>query len=429
MSHLGASGTAGHRAGPAWSGRRQGEVPHIIEAVTVAPTTTPRPGGRSGRVAGWLAALVLAVAASPAVAQPRPAREPAVAPPVFPLELRRSIDLGNPPLAHLASDGERVFAPIRPGSIAAVDLTTGTVAWRAELAAAQAPVIAGDSLVVATADTLEALSAASGENRWRIPLPAIPAAPLLVSGENVFLPLVSGELRAVNVRDGTVLWRAELGASAGTLAAGADLLLVALADGRIAALSAHDGARRWEQKVGARATGLAIDGTRLYAGSLDNFFYALDVRNGRIRWRWRTGGDIVGTAVVDDSRVYFASLDNLLRALDRSSGVQQWKRPLTSRPLVGPVLVGGTLLLSGMAQELTGIVAATGEAKGRYHLDEDPGTAPLFVPRGWAAEDVVALVTAEGTLMVLGRRVSPGLAPLSALPGTPVDVSVTPPPE
>ena len=108
----------------------------------------------------------------------------------------------------------------------------------------------------------------------------------------------------------------------------------------------------WERRLGGAPTGLLATDDRLYAGSTDNFFYALDSRDGRVAWRWRTGADLVGIPVVDERHVYFVSLDNALRALSRKSGVQRWLRLLPLRPTRGPLEVGGTLIVSGIAPML-----------------------------------------------------------------------------
>lgn len=223
-------------------------------------------------------------------------------------------------------------------------------------------------------------------------------------------------------------WRATIGGPAAAASATADgTLFLSSADGRIVALRATDGAPVWEQRVGARPTGITVSAGRVYVGALDNFFYGLEAGNGRIRWRWRTGGDIAGAAAVDAQRVYFSSLDNLLRALDRNSGVQRWKASLPARPLVGPLLVGHTLVLTSLSREVQAAVADTGKPAGRYGLDADPGTGPVFVAGAWVGEDLLAVPTAEGQLVLIGRRLSPSVVAPTALPGTPVPVTVTPP--
>jgi outer membrane protein assembly factor BamB len=312
----------------------------------------------------------------------------------------------------------------------AIDLVTGSVLWRSDLAPARRLVVSDGRVVVAAAETLEAVSAETGASLWRVPLASRPVSPPLVAGGVLLLALASGEVLAVSGQDGARRWSVSAGAEAGGPLALADsTVFVGLADGSIVALSTATGSRVWEQKLGGRATGLLVARGRVYAGALDNFFYCLDARDGRVRWRWRTGADVVGEPAIDARFVYFVSLDNLVRALDRDSGVQRWKKPLPARPVIGPTLVGDTLLLAGVSPELRALRAATGESVGRYGMEADLGAAPLFIERQWPGADLVAAMTDGGTLLLLGRRLAPGLAPLSAMPGVALDVSLAPPPQ
>jgi outer membrane protein assembly factor BamB len=283
---------------------------------------------------------------------------------------------------------------------------------------------------VVTTDTLEALDAASGEATWRVPLPAPAVGAPAVTGDAVLVALESGDVVAAAVRDGTVRWRAALGhRPRGPVSAQPEGHLLALDDGRIVRLAPEDGHMLWEQRLDRPATAVTGWRDRVYVGSLDNFFYCLDARNGRIRWRWRTGADVVGLAVVDSDRVYFVSLDNLARALDRNTGVQRWKGPLAARPIAGPLLVGDTLLLSSLSPELQGTRIRDGESAGRYDLGSELGAPPAVAAGAWPAEDLVVAITNEGNLLILGRRLSFGVAPMPILPGTAFDTTAPPPPQ
>ncbi len=368
-----------------------------------------------------LVAGVFRMAVAAPAAPPTPA-------PVFPLELRGVVPLAAPPLADPSTDGRLVFVPLRPSSLAAVVLATGEVAWRSPLGILHAPVAAGGRLFVLTADSLEALNATDGQATWRLPLPAPAVASPAVTSDLILVLLGSGELVVARQADGGVAWRA----SAGGVPKGqplvlGDSVLVALDDGRVVCLSSANGTTRWEQRVGGAVTGLAGAKDNVYAGSLDNFFYCLDATTGRIKWRWRTGGDILGPASVDEERVYFVSMDNMIRALDRKSGVQRWTKPLVGRPVVGPIRLGDTLLLASLSSDLRGVKAASGESAGRYDMGYELGAAPVFAPGDWAATDQLIAVSTEGTVLIMGRRLSLGVAPMTALPGLPTDITSPPP--
>jgi outer membrane protein assembly factor BamB len=349
---------------------------------------------------------------------------------MFPLELRGLVSLNALPAGDLATDGLRVYVPVRPAGLVAISLTTGEVAWRTELAVSSGPVHSGGRLFVTTADTLEALDSATGSAAWRTPLPAPAVAPPLVSGDLVIVPLESGNIIAVGATDGRIAWLLAVGGRpSGPVLALRETFVAALGDGTVVSVIPASGAKKWEQQVGGTVTGLAGQGNAVYAGSLDNFFYCLDANTGRIRWRWRTGADVIGQATIDEKRVYFVSLDNVIRALDRESGVQRWKKPLVARPVVGPLRIGDLLLLSSQSAELRAVSVEDGEAVGRYGLDGELGAQPVFSPGAWPAADLLLAVTVDGTLVMLGRKVAPGFVPLTVLPGSTVDITAPPPPQ
>jgi outer membrane protein assembly factor BamB len=348
---------------------------------------------------------------------------------MFPIELRAAVPLQALPSGGPATDGRRVYVPVRPTGLVAVSLATGKIAWRTQTAISRGPMYSEGRLFVTTADTLEAIDPESGDATWRMPLPTPAVAPPLLTGGFVVVPLESGDVVAVHQADGRLAWRLAVGGRpSGPVLTLGEIFVAALDDGKVVGLTRATGAKKWEQQLGGAATGLAGRGTSIYAGSLDNFFYCLDANSGRIKWRWRTGADVVGQPSVDDERVYFVSMDNLIRALDRDSGVQRWKKPLVARPVVGPLRIGELLLLSSLSADLRAVAAETGEAVGRYDLGGELGAAPVFSAGEWPAADLLVAVTVDGTLLMLGRKISPGIVPLATLPGTTVPVSATPPP-
>jgi outer membrane protein assembly factor BamB len=155
----------------------------------------------------------------------------------------------------------------------------------------------------------------------------------------------------------------------------------------------------------------------VFAGSLDNFLYAIDAADGRIRWRWRTGGDVVGVPVVTSDRVYFASLDNVLRALDRSHGAQRWKRPLPTRPVGGPHVVGTELLVPLVSAEIAVVDAREGTSAKPVALGAEPATpvVPVSAAAGQPpTNDAFVVVTRDGRAQLFRKSVPPPAAPPAA---------------
>ena len=402
--------------------------PRYYTDVPTSPTPTSRAARTSTRSL-WgsiaLAFACLAVFASGATAAPRVVPK---VPRLFPMELRASVTLGALPSGVPVTDGQRIYVPVRPSGFVAVALKDGEELWRSEARVLRGPVYAEGRLFVTTADTLEAIDPKDGGAVWRTPISAPAVAAPIISGDLVLVPLESGDVVAAKQGDGSLAWKLAVGGRpTGAVLSLGDTFVAALENGVIVGLTRATGAKKWEQTLGGHVSGLSGQGNAIYAGSHDNFFYGLDASNGRIKWRWRTGADVIGNATIDEERVYFVSMDNMIRALDRDTGVQRWKKPLAARPVVGPMAVGDLVLLSSLSPELRAVASDTGEAAGRYDLGVELGAPPVLAPGSWAGADLLVAVTADGTMLMLGRRLAPGMTPIAALPGTSTPVTVTPP--
>jgi hypothetical protein len=176
----------------------------------------------------------------------------------------------------------------------------------------------------------------------------------------------------------------------------------------------------WERLVGGPQTYILALDDRIYVGATDNFLYSLETRRGTVAWRWRTGADVIGAPVVDDDRVYFVALDNILRALGRKGGSQAWKRALPIRPRGGPLLVGSTLIVGGLAPSVRGYAAATGAPAGEVTLPSELAAPPhVFVHDGVPTLVAVTSDIVNGaTVMAFTPAIGlPG--PFSPLPNQP----------
>jgi outer membrane protein assembly factor BamB len=308
---------------------------------------------------------------------------------------------------------------LRDGRVVALSADDGHPLWQVEAEAIHAPAVADAMAYVVTASALEARSLASGDPVWRLPLPSPPAsAPIWWKGRAV-VTLDSGESIAVE-GDGTEAWRLALGNAPSLAPAIADDQLYAgLSDGRVVAVDARSGRVAWERQLGGPVRGLLAAGRSVFAGSEDNFLYCLSADKGRVRWRWRTGGDVIGPAGLDAKRVYFASLDNLLRALDRGHGAQRWKRPLPTRPLGGPLLVGDTLIVSGVAPVIQGFVADTGEPAGRLTFSAELAFAAVASADAPPGGEWLVVLTRDGKVHRLSRKTAPVPSPSPPPPTSP----------
>lgn len=340
-------------------------------------------------------ALFFSAVAAPAAAQVQS---------LFPLDHFWTHALDAPFAAAPAADDRRVYVALRTGQLVAIDPRTDRVAWSVELAADGAPLVADGRLFVPAADAIHALDAATGAVAWRLPAAAL-AAPLTHRGGWLIVALAGGGLQGVRTSDGAVVWSRATGSPvASTPALDGNLLVAALADGRILAIDVTSGTSRWERGLGAPAGSLAVSGDRIFAGTDDGYFWSLETRDGDLDWRWRLGARLIGAAAADATRVYTVSLDNVVRGFSRDSGNMQWNHPLPTRPLGGPQLADGLLVITAGdigAPGLTYVNAATGRAAGRTpalaRVDDTTRTQfPVDIAAGASPLAIIATATTSG---------------------------------
>jgi outer membrane protein assembly factor BamB len=334
----------------------------------------------------------------------------------FPLQTNWMTELGQPPAAAPAYDDEQVFVALRDGTLVALKIGDGSIAWTSEVATEFTPVVADELVIVAIDQRLVGLRAVDAVPLWTTELGApISVQPLLTTGWLV-VGLESGEIVVLRASDGTEFWRDQL---SGLLevqpAVGGSTLFVPVADGRIVALELVTGHRLWEYRLrGSPRQILPLDA--LFVGSTDNFMYRLSRKNGKMEWMWRTGADIVGLPAVDEHRVFFVSLDNVLRALDRDSGVQQWKRALPGRPTAGPQIVGTLALVSGVAPQLRAFDTETGAPAGVLEAQGELAVAPDIIRPPSPLAPGLIVTTGDGRLSVMGSPTGPPQFSLSFPP-------------
>jgi outer membrane protein assembly factor BamB len=340
----------------------------------------------------------------------------------FPLQVKWSAALSALPAYAAAFDDAYVYVPLRSNELVALKLEDGTKVWSVECPVTAAPA-AGDGLVyVGREGVIQGRSHADGLVRWERPVTDRIVSLYWDTGW-LLASTESGPLTALRAIDGEILWQRELGSplSAPPAPAG-DRLYVPLRDGRIIAMALETGDEIWTHKLADAAVGIVPLGDRLFVGARDNQFHVLDARNADTDWRWRTGADLLGLPAVDAKRVYFIALDNVLRGHNRSGGSMLWKRVLPMRPISGPILIGQTLVVSGVAAELRGYSATDGKPVGEFTVKGAENEEMLLAAAPYvAANDVLVLITKGGQVRAVhsspaSPRTAPGSAPKPAPP-------------
>lgn len=224
-----------------------------------------------------------------------------------------------------AGDGLVVVGSL-DGEVVALDAATGAVRWNASVLneVIARPAIGQGLVVVRSNDgRVTAFDAASGERRWFWirELPSLTVrgnAPVALAPGFVFVGTDEGNLTALSLTDGRVMWEQPVG----------------VADGRteLERMADVDGAP-------------VVDGGVVIASSYKNTTVAFEGPSGRPLWVAESGG--VGGVGIADDRVVVSDAAGIVWGIDKYVGTSYWQQPALVRRNLGPAAVHGAYAVVG----------------------------------------------------------------------------------
>lgn len=232
--------------------------------------------------------------------------------------------------------GERVIVHTIDDSVYALSATDGKELWRygypapvLTLHGSSSPVIVNDNAIVGIAGgRLVSLELERGAPNWELTVtPASGRTELeriadldvdpVVVGDIAYVATYNGDLAAVDIVTGAVLWRRELSAHAG-LAADDGRLFVTDSSDVLWGATVTDGAGLWKQDAlkYRRLTAPALVGDQLVVGDIDGWVHWIAREDGRLLARERVAKDrIVHRPAVANGRVFVYANDGTVAAL------------------------------------------------------------------------------------------------------------------
>lgn len=278
------------------------------------------------------------------------------------------------------ADG-RVYAASGYGVAAAFDAATGAQVWRVDLGMPLrgAPSIEGGRVYVLAQDNqLFALSITDGKTLWDSS-GTVEQTGLLGAGapavalDTAVVGFSSGELNAVRVENGRVVWQDALARTGRStaLAALADIDASPVIDrgrvfaighgGRMAALELATGQRVWERNLAGTSTPW-VAGDFVFAVTIEGELVAVTRGEGKVKWvsqlpKWRDEED--------------------------KKGAIQWS---------GPVLAGDRLILTGTNGRIVSVSPYSGEILNQVEVDGIVYLPPIV------ADGMLYVLTDEGRL-------------------------------
>ena len=203
----------------------------------------------------------------------------------------------------LAFEDGVIFATTGLGDVMAIRANTGDILWKKNLLTPihLPPVVSNGRVIVLTYDNrTHALSSDNGKTLWSHDVPAddtsvIAAYAPGIGGGVAVVPYSSGEILALNVINGTVVWGDVL-ARAGTLSSFSHMANIATSPlisgdkvyslgrtGRGVSLDITTGTRQWTREIDATFTPWLV-GNFIYLVTSEGQLLCLQKDTGRIRW-------------------------------------------------------------------------------------------------------------------------------------------------
>lgn len=267
----------------------------------------------------------------------------------------------------VAYDEGRVFVTTGFAQVVALDAATGAVLWRQSLSGPMrgAPTARAGRVFVITVDNqTHALAAEDGAVLWSHQGIAETASLLggsspAIEGNTVVVPYSSGELFALRVDNGAVLWQDALTTVRRTegVASLTDIRALPVIDrGRVYAIGHADmlvgidlrtGRRLWEREIGGIQTPW-VAGDFLFLVTNNNEVVALDSKTGRIIW-------VTQLRVWDDEKA--------------REGRIIW---------AGPILASDRLILGSSHRKLVSLSPYTGELMGTLDMSDGVSIQPAL---------------------------------------------------
>jgi outer membrane protein assembly factor BamB len=288
-------------------------------------------------------------------------------------------------------------------TLSALDAQTGKDRWTfAEANRDTTPNVAGGTVYLATRDNrFVALDAASGVEQWRTEaVKGIVTQTTAYAGGHLFASTRSGVIAAFGA-DGATTWTIQTVENLSSPAVADGVVYVASSMDAVLTFDAATGKPLWSSGHGSAGgtnhSPAVVDGT-VYSADPTGTVYARDARTGMLRWSFATEKMLTALPTVADGTVFLAGTDHTLYILSAASGAKRWTIQLDEAIDAGPSIAGGVAYVGTRAGTLYAIggtpdVAAPTSAPpvGPTKTSQDTGAVPRGTPElAWRASVVNA---------------------------------------
>ncbi|RMF14587.1 MAG: outer membrane protein assembly factor BamB [Gammaproteobacteria bacterium] len=284
---------------------------------------------------------------------------------------------------------DRILAVSRDGELSVLEVASGRALWNLDL---DEPLLAGvstdgvNAFVTTRAGELIAISLADQKVAWRTSLPSEVVTRPGVGGGRVYVYVINGNVMAFDARTGQRVWQQQVTEPNLTLRGtappvwSAGRVYVATSSGRVQALDADTGAVIWSTPV-AEPTGRTLldrlvdvdGGLSLHRGVLTALGYQgnliqIEMASGRKLWNTPASG--YTTPAVTDDLLVITEDNGDVRAWNNRTGELLWHTSeLAWRDLSAPVIWRGRVVVGDFEGYLHVLDAGNGQLRGRLKVD------------------------------------------------------------
>jgi outer membrane protein assembly factor BamB len=367
-------------------------------AAISAPTPTPDPAEAIG-----VESLHLGVVPAFRGNAARSGEQPGPAPLERPVVRWKSF-VGGETYSSPVVGNDVVYVATKAGSLVALGVGDGQELWRANVGdyvARSTPAYDGHSLYVSSGYALIAIDAATGRQRWSVPLRFAGWSSPAVSGDFVFAATQEGHVSAFVAESGEEAWhyRNDQLLFSSPAVAG-EVVVIADETGYVTGIDARTGRELWQSFAGGEvfATPAIGDGLVIVATTKPSLV-AFELGSGKERWRREAGGE--SSPAITDGRVFLGGSDQALRVFDQESGEPGWSSPLGYKIRSSATVSDGAVFI-GSGPALNAISQSDGRPLWTYVTGGDV-TSDMAVVGG-----MVIATSHDGYVYALGPPVAKG---------------------
>ena len=192
---------------------------------------------------------------------------------------------------------------------------------------------------------------------WSRGLGTLIEFPAVVKDGVAYIANARGTVRALDMRDGTVIWRRDTphGKMAASPAVWRDQVIVHGMDGHVWVLRRSDGRLLWRHTTGSpvESSPVVVDGADVF-GAWNGTITALDLRTHRVRWQRHGGCKVTSSVALAGSTLYVGDYCGRVLALRARNGGLRWSRGVGGRVYGTPAVSAGRVFVpSSTAGSLT----------------------------------------------------------------------------